>query len=87
MSEIFKKLNLKEQKEILVLNPPESFEPELTALEGITVQRSLADMEGIDFSLAFAMVHEAPDPRRERYARYIIAEPLEQGMEQGKEVL
>ena len=63
MSEIFKKLNLKEQKEILVLNAPESFEPELhnVALEGIIIQRSLDEVEGIDFSLAFVIRQEELD--------------------------
>ena len=63
MSEIFKKLNLKEQKEILVLNSPESFEPEVynVALEGITVRRSPGEVEAIDFSLAFVIRQEELD--------------------------
>ncbi len=40
MTAIFKKLNLKEQKEILVVNAPESFEPELAALENVSVLRN-----------------------------------------------
>ena len=61
MSAIFKKLNLKQQKEILVLNAPESFEPELASLEGITIHRSLAEVEGIDFSLAFVIKQQELD--------------------------
>jgi hypothetical protein len=61
MSDIFKKLNLKDQTEILVLNAPESFEPELAALEGITVRHSLADIEGINFSLAFVIKQQELD--------------------------
>lgn len=53
MSAIFKKLNLKEQKEILVLNPPDSFEAELAALTDVTIQRSIEGLQQIDFSLAF----------------------------------
>lgn len=53
MSAVFKKLNLKEQKEICVINAPESFEAEVAQLEGVTVQRSLDAGKGIDFSLAF----------------------------------
>lgn len=53
MTPIFKKLNLKDQKEILVLNPPESFEPELAALTGVSIQRSVEEVEQINFSLAF----------------------------------
>lgn len=53
MSTVFKKLNLKDHKEILVLNSPESFEPELALLEGVAVKRSLEDIQHVEFSLAF----------------------------------
>jgi hypothetical protein len=53
MSAIFKKLNLKNESEILVLNAPGSFEPELSALEGVTILRELAQAREILFSLAF----------------------------------
>ena len=49
----FEKLNLKEQKQILVLNAPESFEPELKALRGVAVQRDLKNTNEVEFSLAF----------------------------------
>ncbi len=49
----FEKLNLKEQKHILVLNAPESFEPDLKTLRGVTVQRDLKNIDKIEFSLAF----------------------------------
>jgi hypothetical protein len=53
MSDIFKKLNLKDQKEILVLNPPKSFEPELAALTDVTIHRNIESLKNITFSLAF----------------------------------
>lgn len=53
MSPIFKKLNLKDQREILVINAPESFEPELAALGDVTIQRSIEGLQQIDFALAF----------------------------------
>ena len=53
MSEIFKKLNLKDLTEILVLNAPQSFEAELAALESVRVLRQLEDAQAIDFALAF----------------------------------
>ena len=53
MSEIFKKLNLKDLTEILVLNAPQSFEAELAALEPVRVLRQLEDAQAIDFALAF----------------------------------
>lgn len=53
MSDIFKKLNLKNQKEILVLNAPESFEPELALLGDVAIRRSIDSIQHIVFSLAF----------------------------------
>ena len=53
MTPLFKKLNLKTQNEILVVNAPTSFEPELAVLEGVTIQRSPAATESIPFALAF----------------------------------
>ena len=53
MPSIFQKLHLKDRSRILVLNPPESFEPELAALHGVTVLRKLQGLDEIGFSLAF----------------------------------
>ncbi len=57
---VFAKLNLKDQNDIIVLNAPASFEPELKALEGVTIRR---DAKGgdIDFSLAFVMTQKEVD--------------------------
>jgi hypothetical protein len=57
----FDKLNLKEQKQILVLNSPQSFEPELKALRGITVQRDLKDAGEVEFSLTFVIKQKEVD--------------------------
>jgi hypothetical protein len=56
----FAKLNLKDQTEIVVLNAPASFEPELKTLKGVAVRR---DTKGgdIDFSLAFVMTQKEVD--------------------------
>lgn len=53
MSAVFKKLNLKDQKEIVLLNAPQSFEGEVAQLEGVTVMRNLAAVEGFTYLLAF----------------------------------
>ena len=53
MSPVFKKLNLKHQGEIVVVNAPLSFEPELRALEDVSVLRDPKDAEAIHFALAF----------------------------------
>jgi len=54
VSPLFTKLNLKDQTEILVLNAPDSFEPELESLESVDVKRDVNDVDAIAFSLAFA---------------------------------
>jgi hypothetical protein len=43
---VFDKLNLKEQREILVLNAPQSFAPVLDALEGVRIRRSIQGTAG-----------------------------------------
>ena len=53
MLSTFEKLNLKNHSHVVVLNAPESFEPELAALRNVTILRSLQDLGGIQFSLAF----------------------------------
>ena len=53
MSAVFTKLNLKDQTEIVVLNAPTSFEPELAALAGINVRRDLKGVKMLSFALAF----------------------------------
>jgi hypothetical protein len=52
-SAVFKKLNLKDQKEIAVVSAPASFESELASLRGIAVRRSFAGGRPLGFSLAF----------------------------------
>lgn len=53
MSSVFTKLNLKKQLKILVLNSPPSFEAELAALEGVSVERDVSSAIEISFVLAF----------------------------------
>jgi hypothetical protein len=53
MSPVFKKLNLKDQREIVIANAPASFEPEIASLSGVSVRRSFAGGAQIAFSLAF----------------------------------
>lgn len=53
MSPIFKKLNLKQQHEILVMNAPAAFEPELRTLEDVSVLRDPKEANAIAFALAF----------------------------------
>jgi hypothetical protein len=57
----FDKLNLKDQKQILVINAPEGFEPELKALRGVSVQRDLKNASEVEFSLAFVTKQKEDD--------------------------
>jgi len=57
----FDKLDLKDQKQILVLNAPVSFEPELKALRGVTIQRDLKNASRIEFSMAFVTKQKEVD--------------------------
>jgi hypothetical protein len=57
MTPLFNKLNLKNQREIVILNAPESFERELQALEGVTVHRDASALEQVDFALAFVITN------------------------------
>lgn len=52
-SAVFAKMNLKEQREIVVLNAPERFEAEIAKLRGVTVRRRLSDAAQVSFALAF----------------------------------
>jgi len=58
MSKIFEKLNLKDQQEILVLNAPESFQPELACLPVLTIHHHIESVAEIGFFLAFVTREE-----------------------------
>ena len=53
MATVFSKLNLKDHKQIVVLDSPGSFESELAALQGVEVLRDLKKAKQLTFSLAF----------------------------------
>jgi hypothetical protein len=53
MAEIFEKLNLTDQQEILVLHSPESFLPELARLPILTIHHHIESVPKIGFLLAF----------------------------------
>jgi hypothetical protein len=54
MPSVFDKLNLKQQREILVVDAPPSFEAELQALDGVAVLRDPKQAKAVSFALAFA---------------------------------
>ncbi len=61
MSPVFRKLNLKDQSAIVVVNAPESFESELKSLENVSVHRKVSDVKAIDFALAFVTKQKEVD--------------------------
>ena len=58
---VFKKLNLKNHAEILVINAPKSFESELAALSDIRILREIEDANDVAFSLAFITTQKELD--------------------------
>jgi hypothetical protein len=54
MGTLFDKLNLKDQKKILVLNAPVTFDVELRKLAGVTVSTRLRAGQQVAFALVFA---------------------------------
>jgi len=61
MSSVFQKLNLKDQKEIFVLNAPPGFQPEIASLENAKVLNSLDKISQVDFVLAFVTLKKEVD--------------------------
>jgi hypothetical protein len=59
MNALFKKLNLGTHNVVLVLNAPASFEPELAALTGVTVRRSVPKQ--CAFAMAFVITQAELD--------------------------
>ena len=54
MTNLFKKLNFKEQKAIVSINSPKSFEAELAEMEGFaTISKNLNEVSTIEFVLCF----------------------------------
>lgn len=59
MSDLFRKLNLKDHNPIVVVNARSEFEPLLAALTGPTIARSLDEVPQLSFALLFVtMQHE-----------------------------
>ena len=61
MASVFGKMNLKDQKQIVVINAPESFEPELKALKEVEIIRDLKKAKTVQFSLAFVKKQQEVD--------------------------
>ena len=69
MPGVFAKLNLKDLKQIVILDPPQSFEAELAALKGLEIVRDLKKAKAVSFSLAFVMTQDRVDSLAPAIAR------------------
>jgi hypothetical protein len=58
---LFKKLNLGAHQEIVVLNAPDSFEPELKQLKGVKILRDPLKPKNVEFAIAFAITQAQLD--------------------------
>ena len=77
MSPIFAKLNLKSATEVLVVNAPASFEPELALLDtGVTVHRKLAQCKALGFVLAFVTQQAELDALSQSLAARAVGDAL-----------
>lgn len=61
VSALFKKLNLKDQTDIAVLQAPKSFDAALAELKGVAVRRKLARGSKITFGIGFAITQKELD--------------------------
>ena len=76
MASVFGKLNLKDQPEILVVNAPESFEPELASLRTVVVKRRAAEVKQIAFSLAFVTKQKELDELSKAVAKKAVGDAI-----------
>jgi hypothetical protein len=65
---IFDKLNLRDQKVLVVLNSPHSFEGELRQLNGVKIVRDSQTLSSVEFAIAFVTLRKEVD----RVARALI---------------
>jgi hypothetical protein len=68
MASLIEKLNLKGRQEIVVLNAPASFEPELARLPVMTIHHHLASVAATEFVLAFVTRKQEVDALAGRVA-------------------
>lgn len=76
MSEIFKKLNYKDQPAILILNAPDSFKPETDAFQDVIVHDDPQELEEITFALSFVTSQEQIDRLAGQIAPKAKGDPL-----------
>lgn len=77
MNSIFKKLNFKDQPEIVVVNAPDSFLPVLDEMTQLTQVKTLVtDASGISFAMAFVTKQQEVDLLTQQFAEKIMGDGL-----------
>jgi hypothetical protein len=76
MASVFTKLNLKHQTALVIVNAPESFEPELAALAGVRVRRAVGAAREIEFVLAFVTKQREVDTLAKAIAKKVEGDAL-----------
>lgn len=76
MPGVFAKLNLKDHKQIVVLDSPGSFESELAALKGVEVVRDLKKAKAVTFTLAFVTTQEQVNALAPALARKVEGDAI-----------
>ena len=76
MPTTFEKLNLKDHKEIVILNAPESFEPEIASLDAVSVVRKLKARMKVHFLLAFVLKQNEVDAIAAQVIEYAVGDAI-----------
>ena len=76
MPSVFVKLNLKDQKQIVILDAPASFEGELAALQNVEIIRDLKKAKQVSFSLAFVITQRQVDALAPAIAKKVEADAV-----------
>lgn len=75
MANIWEKLNLKDHQEVLVLNAPESFAPQLAQLPVLNLYRHIEPVRAIGFALLFVTRQSEVDALVPRIASQAQGDP------------
>jgi hypothetical protein len=73
---VFAKLNLRDQREIVVVSAPAEFEPELQKLAGVTILRDPAEAKTVAFALFFAVTIAERDAACAAFTASTEADPV-----------
>jgi hypothetical protein len=76
VGDVWGKLNLKDHDQIVIVNAPPSFEPDIKALDGVAVKRKPADAKAITFFLAFVTKKKEVDDLAKTVAKKCVPDAV-----------